>query len=282
MEDYILKHRDNTKKKICLITAIYGNYEKSCKPVCDQSVEYDKVCFSDTAIKENNGWEVDTEPYHINNKAKIDTGDYKNSLKKNRHTFNIAKYYKQNFHNIPKLKDYDIVIWMDGTIEIINQFFVEYFSIILQNNKIATFDHELRNGILYNEVEASNFQRYTSTNWNGQDQPYQYIFNQFEIYKIDGYNDLYWKRYSQKYSKSKNYGVWITCVVGFDMKSSTTIDFLNFWYLQTLKFTTQDQIGFPFSLQKLKIFPYSFPDKYVKLHTNHIKNELYYKHRHGK
>jgi len=276
---YILKNRNNNyKPKICIITAIYGNYEKSCKPLCPQSIEYDKICFSDSHIKNNNGWEIDTEPYHLLNKSKIDTGNYLNSLNNNKHTFNIAKYYKQNFYNIPKLKKYDIVIWMDGTIEIVNPYFMEYFSLILRDNKIATFEHEYREAKLEQEVIASNFYRYTSTKWNGQDQPYQDIFAQFENYKKDGYSDDYWK----KYSKRKNYGVWITCVVGFDMNKKETIDFLDYWYLQTLKFTTQDQIGFPYALQKQEINPYTFPDNFVKRNENHHQNELYIKHSHGK
>ena len=79
----------------------------------------------------------------------------------------------------------------------------------------------MRSGVLKNEVVASNFFRYTSTNWNGQNQPYQDIFAQFKNYEQNGYNDSYWKKYSQ----SKNYGVWITCVVGFNMNEKTTIDF---------------------------------------------------------
>jgi len=279
LKGYVFKHRNiNHKPNICIITAIYGNYEKSCKPVCPQSINYDKICFSNTRIEETNGWEIDTEPYHLINNSKLDTGDYVNSINNNKHTFNIAKYYKQNFHNIPKLKKYDIVIWMDGTIEIKNPYFLEYFSLILRENKIVTFEHEKRRGELKREVNASNNPRYTSTNWNGQDQPYQDIFAQFENYKKDGYSDAYWK----KYSESNNYGLWITCVVGFNMNEKETIDFLDYWYLQTLKFTTQDQIGFPYALQKLKIHPYSFPDNFVKMNTNHQQNEFYVKHAHGK
>ena len=75
--------------------------------------------------KNQNGWIIDTTPYHIINNSPLDVDDenYVNSLKNNKHTFNIAKYYKQAFINIPRLKKYDVIIWIDGTIEIKNKIF---------------------------------------------------------------------------------------------------------------------------------------------------------------
>ena len=35
--------------KICFITAIYGNYELSCKPFIAQTVPTDFICFTDNA-----------------------------------------------------------------------------------------------------------------------------------------------------------------------------------------------------------------------------------------
>ena len=51
----------------------------------------------------------------------------------------IHKYYKQNFHNIPRLKKYDTIIWIDGTIEIIHPFFVEYMVFLLKDRVIINF-----------------------------------------------------------------------------------------------------------------------------------------------
>ena len=33
--------------KICFITAIYGNYEASCKKFVEQSIKTDFICFTD-------------------------------------------------------------------------------------------------------------------------------------------------------------------------------------------------------------------------------------------
>ena len=112
--------------KICFITAIYGNYEASCKKFVKQTVDTDFICFTNNPSIIANGWIIDTTPYHIQNKSKIDNGRFKNSISKNKHTFNIAKYYKQAFQNIPILQQYDVVVWLDGTIEIIYDKTSEY------------------------------------------------------------------------------------------------------------------------------------------------------------
>lgn len=112
--------------KVAYITAILGDYELTCKPFVKQTIESDFICFTDNPSIENNGWIIDTTPYHDTHKSPVDIGIYNNSISKegrlsvleNRHTFNLAKYYKQSWKNIPRLKDYDVVIWLDGTIQI--------------------------------------------------------------------------------------------------------------------------------------------------------------------
>ena len=104
---------------ICFITAIYGGYEKSCKKFVNQTIDTDFICFTDDPNIINNGWFIDTTPYHLMYKSNMDNDSFRNSLSNNTHTFNIAKYYKQAFTNIPILQKYDVIVWLDGTIEII-------------------------------------------------------------------------------------------------------------------------------------------------------------------
>jgi hypothetical protein len=177
--------------KICFITAIYGNYETTCKPFVDQSIPVDFICFTDNENIESNGWIIDTNPYHIINKSPIDTDQYINSLNNNKNTFNIAKYYKQAFINIPRLAKYDVIVWLDGTIKIINPNTAKYIIDTIYSNKIIGWHHEYRHGNLIEEVNASNFERYTSTMYNNQHQPYQDIFAQYNDYIKDGYDEEY-------------------------------------------------------------------------------------------
>ena len=57
--------------KICFITAIYGGYETSCKKIVKQTIDSDFICFTDNNNIINNGWIIDTTPYHLINKSKI-------------------------------------------------------------------------------------------------------------------------------------------------------------------------------------------------------------------
>ena len=98
----------------------------------------------------------------------------------------------------------------------------------------------MRNGILSKEVQDSRYYRYNSTFWNGQTQPIQDIDKQYECYLKDGYSDEYFKNIK---SHTPHFGVWITCFVAFLHKDKSVQEFLDLWYLQTLKYTTQDQMA---------------------------------------
>jgi hypothetical protein len=264
--------------KICFITAIYGNYELSCKKFIKQTVDTDFICFTDNVDIINNGWIIDNTPYHLENKSDLDKDNYINSISNNKHTFNIAKYYKTAFQNIPRLKDYDVVVWLDGTIEIIYEKTSEYILNHIYKEKIIGWHHEWRNGILNEEVNASNFDRYTSEFWNGQSQPFQNVNNQYEAYVNDGYNDLFFKN---QQSHTPHFGVWITCFVAFLNKDSNIRDFLEEWYLNILKYTTQDQISFPYVVQKTNIIPFTLPNSEISGDCPHQSTMFYIKHVHG-
>jgi hypothetical protein len=270
---------EKSDAKICFITAIYGRYEATCKKFVEQTIPTDFICFTNLTNIQSNGWIIDNNPYHITHKSQIDNDTYINSISNNNHTFNLAKYYKQNFHNIPRLKKYDIIIWLDGTIEIYNNNTSQFIKdLVDKNNNLIVFEH-FRQGSLDQERAASHFERYTSTFWFGQKQPYQDIDKQYTDYINDGYNDNdFWKKISPN---QKEYGLWVTCFLAFDMKKKETLEFLDEWYLQTLKYTTQDQIGFPYVCQKLNMYPYNLPDN-NSWGNGHSKTSFFYKHGHGK
>jgi hypothetical protein len=265
--------------KICFITVICGNYEKTCKKFAKQTVDTDFICFTDNPNITSNGWIIETTPYHLINKSKLDNDKYTNSLCKNKHTFNISKYYKQAFQNIPILQKYDVVVWLDGTIEIVYDKTSEYILANIYTKKIIGWNHELRNGILSDEVKDSHFYRYTSTLWNGQSQPYQDIDNQYRTYVSDGYNDAYFKN---MHSHTPHFGVWLTCFVAFLNNDPDVTNFLDLWYLQTLQYTTQDQIGFPYVCQKTNLLPYTLPNHEIHGDRPHHNTMFYIKHNHNK
>jgi hypothetical protein len=266
--------------KICFITAIYGNYEKTCKPFIKQTVKTDFICFTDNPEMESNGWILDTCPYHYMFLHPVydNVNRYVNSLKNNNHSFNIAKYYKQAFQNIPRLKEYDIIVWVDGTIKITNPKTSEWIIEKMKTEKIIGWNHEFRGGVLQREALASTDNRYSSTHWNNQDQPKQDVMFQYNEYIKKGYDEKYFK----KKDKNPNKGVWITCFVAFLNKDAEVTRFLNQWYLQTLKYTTQDQVGFSYVCQTLGIIPYTLPDEEIKGDKPHYYTDFYNKIVHGK
>jgi hypothetical protein len=267
--------------KICFITCICGAYERSCKKFARQTVSTDFICFTDNANIISNGWTIDTTPYHLTNKSTVDNGTYTNSLCNNRHTFNVAKYYKQSFSNIPILSKYDVIVWLDGTVEITYDRTSEYILNNIYREKIIGWHHEHRFGNLLGEVQASAHPRfrYCTTHWHGQNQPYQDVVKQYKCYQEDGYDESFFKNIG---SHTPHMGVWITCFVAFLQKDSNVMNFLDMWYLQTLKYTTQDQVGFPYVCQKMNMIPFTLPNNEVHGNCPHSGTMFYVKHTHGR
>ena len=266
--------------KICFITAIYGNYETSCKKFVNQTVETDFICFTDNKDIISNGWTIDTTPYHLVHKSALDDDSYINSISNNKHTFNIAKYYKQSFKNIPLLEKYDVIVWVDGTIEIIYDKTSEYILSHIYREKIIGWNHEFRYGKLGDEVYVSTLvEQYNNPFWNNQHQPYQDVNHQYKCYLDDGYTDSFFKNLN---SHSPHMGVWITCFVAFLNNDNDIKNFLDLWYLQTLKYTTQDQVSFPYVCQKTNIIPYTLPNHEIHGEQPHGQTMFYVKHSHGR
>lgn len=276
-------------RKSCIISACLGTYEKTTKKHPEMPGT-DFIFFTNNKDMQNTGnWIMDYTPYHFTNIPKVDNGEYKNSIKNNNHTFNLAKYYKEQFYNIPRLAEYDFITWLDGTIELINPNYMNYIQKIFEENEdviVQTMHHEHRHGNLGSEAGASNFFRYTSTFWNGQKQPYQNVNEQYKYYLSQGYNNSYWKDKSKHNLTYRNndythYGVWITCLVAWDMRKPMTKKFLDAWYIENLNQTTQDQVSFPYVAQKLGVDPYTYPDNNTPGGICHQNSYWYIKRGHG-
>lgn len=182
--------------RVVFISASFGTYEKRLKPIVNQTVPYfDQIMFTDVKHNQTYGWTLDHNQYHLHYKSKFDTGNEYNSLKKNAHPFNVAKYYKQQFQNIPRIRLYDVVIWLDASIEINNPYTVEWSYAAMVENKtdVALFVHEFRGGSLQAEIVVSLTDlKYTRKNWLGIDQPVQPIGEQYQAYLSMGYNESFW------------------------------------------------------------------------------------------
>lgn len=186
-----------------------------------------------------------------------------------------------------------------------------------QSYKYNIISYENINGhkLLLDEVSSSvKNEKYSNTQWNGFEQPFQDVQAQYDTYIASGYNDSvdYWETISMNIhvhsgqkrencsskereiqpsssSPAKNerkyYGFWITCFLAFDMnpkrRRRDSIEFLKLWYEQILFYTTQDQVAFPFVIQALHMFPFSFPDADVSVRGLFEWNTLYHRAPHG-
>ena len=254
------------KPKVAFITAVYGGYEASCRKFVPQTLDSDFICFTDSnaMVVDNYEWIVDRTPYHITSKSKIDDGSYYNSLVNNSSSFNVAKYYKQQWYLIPRLKDYDMVVWLDGTIEITNENTAQILYDSL-NNGMTTWEHDVPNRTLHGEYQA------TMGMINGRYLG-QKVQEQYEYYLSHNFNE------SELRLLTGGTSVWITCMVAF-ANNARVHSFLDYWYLQTLSRSTQDQIGFPYSVWKTGLIPLTLPNEKVSGSGNH--SILHHKHDHS-
>ena len=263
--------------KIAFIANIHGGYETSCKPFVKQTVPADFICFTDNPNVRPNGWIIDTTPYHITIPSPLDTGKYINSLSNNKHTLNIGKYYKQAFKNIPHLRKYDVIVWLDGSIRITNNRCAEWIMNKIHTEKIISVAHEWRNGNLHAEVIGSRVDKYTDEIWFNQKQPVQNVDKHYQTCIDEGYDETFFKQY---HDKNPHIGVWVTCFIAWDNRDPHISTFLDKWYMQTLEHSTQDQVSFSFVVQKTNIIPYTIPDPYYDTYT-HMKTIFYDKLPHG-
>lgn len=288
------KHHPS-KTRIAYITAIYGNYESSCKRHAYQTISADFICFTDNPSIVSNNWIVDTTPYHLQfweeqvasdfsyfantrNISKTEILSAKNAFSNNMHPFNVAKFYKTNFPWIPRLKDYDIIVWLDGTLVIHNSMVSSRVQQLIDKNEENFIIFEVRRwGKLKNEAEMSLLsEKYTTDSWNGVKQTIQDVDKQYDAYTLSGYDDNdYWgtgrsfeNTHGSKLTKGQisfrpQRGVFCTCFVAYDMRKRESQEFLALWYEHILFFSTQDQVSFPYVAQKLGAKVYSLPDDYV-------------------
>lgn len=275
----------HNRDEVLFFTSIFGTYESTLKSPESQSFPSRFVAFTDRDdLADTPGWEVhvikDVSPYVKNPNF---TG--RNDLTSNRHPFNLAKFFKQQFHTLDVLRGHRVAIWIDGTVHIHNGSTAEIVNTLVQQDgrNFILFEHD-RNGIVEAEVEASlMFDKYTSTHWGCCDQPLQDVQGQFSEYQSFGFKEQWWLNdYDTPLGVAdrKQYGLWVTCFIGFDMSSPITHKFMDIWWQHNVEYTTQDQVSFPFVAWKLRVYPFSLPIAgFIEGDFN--TNDLFHKLDHG-
>jgi len=288
--------------RVAVITAIIGGYEASCKSFPAQTVDADFICFTDnaTATMVGGAWDVDTTPYHFDypsafdcqflhslsddtsafthsnissNGTIDDCPSLVNSLHHNTHSYNVAKYYKQAFYNIPRLKQYDVVVWVDGSLQLTDPRAVEKLLLVLAEGSYSAllFNHSTRGSLAEEVAVTANMARYCATRYLQQQQPYQDIEAQYREYMrlTEGAVD--------------KAGVWYASLVAFNMKHPDTLRLLDAWYLENLRATTNDQISFPYVLLANRINSVgTLPNDVIRGQYPNQQSSIHVKLEHGK
>jgi hypothetical protein len=309
--DYLKRYFPLLKAaKVAVVTAIYGGYEKSCKSFARQSLETDFYCFTDDESVGGRGWIVDTVPYPLLTLRKeFDEGllEELNSYHNNQHPFNLAKYFKMAGMvevmawlgvgvDYPA---YDQMVWIDGSLAISNS---EMSSMLLQSfsvksEKFVLF--RLLRADLDEEVKLSlQAGKYSDPNWLGIAQPVQTLKEQLRAYKAAGYSESYWQsvysspseRQNIPVSKSKgSLGIFCSCFFAINLAESPASpnatasrkmvhSFLKAWHAHNRRFSTQDQVSFPFLSQQFHLPPLPLP--YGEIRGTFFLNNIFAKERH--
>jgi hypothetical protein len=293
---------------VAVVTAIYGGYEKSCKSFARQSLETDFYCFTDDESVNGRGWIVDTLPYPLLTLRKeFDEGLFEdlNSYHNNQHPFNLAKYFKMTGmvevmswlgvgEDYPA---YDQMVWIDGSLTISNS---EMSSMVLQSFSVRTEKFllfRLPRADLDEEVELSlQAGKYSDPNWLGIPQPVQPLKEQLGVYKTAGYSDGYWQSVYSSPSERQDIpmsegspGIFCSCFLAINLAESPLSpnatasrkmvqSFLEAWHAHTRRFSTQDQVSFPFLSQLFSMHPLPLP--HGKIRGTFFLNNIFVKGRH--
>lgn len=213
--------------KIVVYTTIYGNYA-NLKPIPTQTVRSEYYCITDNPDLKCDGWKTIVPGYP----------------RKDMHPRLRAKYFKLLPWEIDEIAKNEISIFIDGSIEIKSNTFIEYCIKHLSED-LLLFKHPQRDCI-YTEVAASKpLEKYKNENLDGQ---------------ISFYSKFH----------PKKWGLW-ACGVMVRKHTNKIKKLMGDWKHEIDKWTYQDQISFPVVCKLNDFKPAIFPDnQYNNDHFNVI------------
>ena len=225
---------------ICIYTAIYGDYD-DLKEQPRQTLDCDFLCFTDNSSVQARGWEVAYRPGAPEMHPRMQ-----------------AKYYKLMNHKIfapPRRwwpfnggtgrRRYDFTIWIDGSVRLKSESFVEEMIGFLGKYGMAMFVHPERDCI-YAEAQVClhpDFLKYRGLP----------IREQVESYKFEGYPE--------------HNGLMAAGLILRDMRRRELHQINEDWWQENLRWTYQDQLSLPYVLWKNS---YGYDPINLNLWGNHL------------
>ncbi len=221
-----------TYRKVAVYTTIFGGY--ACLyPVPKQSVDADFICISDSldvlhatpSNEQSDGqrWKIIPVQYP--------TTDLPARLR--------AKFFKLFPWEAYTLDRYDILIFVDGSIEITSPDFVIHCLDSLGDQDMALYTHPDRDCIYEEAIESKPLVKYQSQNIDGQ---------------IEFYSTIY----------PRHGGLFACGVMVRRIHSATLREVMAKWWWEIIKWTYQDQLSFPVICKLTKFKPNLFPGNQYK------------------
>mmetsp|Transcript_30532 Transcript_30532/g.45176 ORF Transcript_30532/g.45176 Transcript_30532/m.45176 type:complete len:520 (-) Transcript_30532:68-1627(-) len=258
---------------VCGVSVIIGNYEKTMKepdpPLLD--------VFANEGRKTNLFMYTDQE-HLLNNKNSAWTAlpiddsiwqkdclrhpDAINNPCKNLHPFNFAKFYKTQPYRLEAIREAgcNVVVWFDGSIKLHDpSFFQNMTSRAHRGQNFVVYTHSYLKGRLEDEAQQS-LPYYTNKIFHGHEQPPQDTMAQYNYYVQQGFKEHWFNDVDNGVRYPEKYGMYVTCMVMFDLRQSITKEFLDCWWEENLYRTYQDQVSFPYCAWKLGVYPHALPD----------------------
>lgn len=227
------------KPKVCVYTAIYGGYDE-LKEQPEQTLDCDFLCFTDNPSMQAKGWEIVCAPGEIGMHPRIQAKYYKLM---NHEFFAPAGRWRQFFNRTANLRRYDITIWIDGSIKIKSETFVEEMIGFLGKYGMAMFVHPVRSCIYDEEKVCRDILKY-------QGFP---LREQVTSYRLRGYPE--------------QHGLMAAGIIARDMRKRKLHKINQEWWQENLHWTYQDQLSLPFVLWKNN---YGYDPVNLNLWDNHL------------
>ena len=191
-------------KRIVVFTAIANNYDSLKLPEILEP-EFDYVVFAKPKVNEIGVWQVRNMPY------------------KNKDPVRECRFVKTHPHKL--LAEYDIAIWIDSNIMIVNKLYPYVSKFIKSNYVVGAIPHPIRKNI-YQEFEACK------------------SLDKDKIIKMKAQIDYY------RSINIKHNDLIESNFMMFKLKVPETHNFLNLWWNQIDQYSRRDQLSLNFSLSR--------------------------------
>lgn len=157
-----------------------------------------------------------------------------NNFKNTSHPLVKYLFLKQNLHRLPELSAYEQVIWVEPTMHITDELFAEQCLMLAEDGLVAAAMHPVYRTI-HDQAQACISSRFTDAEYMGVTQPVQDVERQYREYNLPPNTAVFQTAGAIVYPRFK--------------EASALLDT---WWEQTMKYTTNEELGFVYSITKHK------------------------------